>query len=67
MPQHGVIVRNVDREPQRNRKQSGRLRGKVHTVGIGPAHDVCDPGKRRVGEAVILDEGVRRSSARPDE
>ena len=35
MPQHGVIVRNVDRESERNRKQSGCLRGKVHAVGIG--------------------------------
>ena len=65
MPQHGVIVRNVDREPQRNRKQSGCLRGKVHAVGIGAPDDVCDPGKRRVGQAIILDEGVEGAALAP--
>ena len=30
-----------------------------------PAHDVCDPGKRRVGEAVILDEGVKGAALAP--
>ena len=58
VPQHGVIIRNVDRKPQRNRKQTGRLRGKLHTVGIGTPDDRCNPAERWIGEMIILDKGV---------
>ena len=67
VPQHDVIVWNVDRQPKRNRKQTSGLWGKVHAVGIGAPDDVCDPGQRRICEVIILNEGDRRNSARRDE
>ena len=56
--EHGVVVREIGRKPERKREQAGRLWGQLEPRRIGAAHDQRQRVERMVLDAVDLEKRV---------
>jgi len=53
-----VVIREIGRQPERQRQQARRLRRQFRARGVGAAHDHREVVERRILDAVDLQEGV---------
>jgi len=57
--EHLVVVREVARQPQRDRSEAGRLRRQLQMRSVCAAHDQRQLPKRRIPQAVVLQKGIK--------
>src|SRR5260370_42097916 len=56
--EHRMVVREVGREPERQREQAWRLRRELQMCGVGPAHDQRERAEGRVVDGVNLEKRI---------
>src|SRR5260370_8418633 len=54
--EHRMVVREVGREPERQREQAWRLRRELEMCGVGPAHDQRERAEGRAVAGVNLEK-----------
>jgi hypothetical protein len=56
--QHLVVVLEIARQPERDRREAGGLRREIEPRRVGAAHDDREVRERRIAQAVVLEKGI---------
>jgi len=62
VPEHLVVVCEVAREPERDRREPRCLRREIESRGVGTTDDHCELAERGIGQAIVLHERVEAAA-----